>query len=403
MKKNIFTLLLLLITTAAYSLGVTEGYRNKVYERMEIHKMNERLEPYIVRTPTKVYDIAGINIPDTVTIINKNGEISLLHFDKEMKPAEEVPVPGFPGGGGILETDPEHRFAWVRRGSGVYYLDTQTGETGHSVSMFMGSKVYQVFLANPEKKFWMIVYGQMGGNEIDAYNLVDNKKTNIAFLDGYFWRFTNGKILAYTKSLSEQYEWRFSDTELSYPDSPKEHEITKKLTALNVRIDEKNKSYNLSSRIMLGTTQKLPDLINNGSTDISIRWNEDEDEVKIEPLLPLHKPDDIGGLVFCMYEFSSDGKWFDADAVHKYNGIGKPEERFIYNVSDAYPAGISPPIRLGLIEPNTRGAFMQHSAWGPCYVMRDKEKENNVLVYKLSDGMEIIADQLRNYVPGEKK
>lgn len=384
-----------------YSLGVTETYRGEVYKRMEIDTMQERLKPTVLPVPGDVYDIAGIDIPNTVAIMNGKGEIALLSFDENLKPKVEVPVPGFPDGG-MLYTDPEYRFAWARKGSGTYFLDTETKQTGHCVSMFMGSKVYQVVLADPKEKIWLILYGQMGGNLIDEFNLNENKKKSFdEGLEGFVYQFSTENLLVHSENEFHIRDWVFSSISLDKFYQPDENEITKKMTELAISVSKDYKKYSLRSRFMIGTTTKIKVPYFNGTyIPVTIRWNE-KGETTITPLTHLHQPKDIYGLPF-IGEFSSDGRWLDAAAGHVFNGIGNPMERFVYHVGDQYPAGMSPPIRLGLVEMNVKGAFMLHDTIGPCYVLLDTERSKNVLVYKLNEGLPIIAQQMASYIPIKK-
>lgn len=389
----------ILILTTLISLPICgkpnmEKYTEEIHQIMEIDKMPERLEPTVIRTSTEVNDIAGINIPNTVAILNGKGEIALLKFDDDFNTIEEVPVPGFPGAWGKLETDPEHKLAWLRRGSGNYFLDTETKKTGHCVSKFPGSKVLQVILAEPENMKWVIIYGQIGANMIDVYDLHNDKKETLeGVITGKVWNY-HDKLLLNSENEKGVYDWLLTDTYISTFPEPKEHELTKKMTKLGIDIDYESKPYSLASRTMIGNTQTDElDFI-----DFSIRWNEEEDEVKVKPFTPLQQPKDIihTGSV---KSFSPDGKWYDSNAKHKFNGIGSPDERFIFHIGDQYPIGISPPIRLGLVDSYTNGAFMIHETHGPCYILQDEEESKNLIIYKLNEGKEIIAKQLMEYVP----
>lgn len=399
--KNIKTMILVLATLTSlpvWGKPNMEKYTNEIHQIMEIDKMPERLKPNVIRTKTEVNDIAGINIPNTVAILNSKGEIALLKFDDDFNTTEEVPVPGFPGAWGKLETDPEHKLTWLRRGSGNYFLDPETKKTGHCVSKFPGSKVYQVILAEPENRKWMIVYGQMGGRKIDSYSLIDDSKKYLGLISGRLWAYSNNRVLANTTSISEEGDWRFTDSKISYPTEPKEHELTKKMTNLGVDLVNDSKPYNLKSRTMIGYVNASALINGKRFPKFSIRWNEEEDEVKIEPFTTLQQPKDIAECGH-VNEFSPDGKWYDSKAIHNFNGISEPDERFIYHIGDQYPIGISPPIRLGLVDYYTNGAFMMHDTHGPCYILLDEEESKNLIIYKLNEGKEIIAKQLMEYVP----
>lgn len=394
MRKLIsITLQGILLIAMIHAFGVSEAYKETVYERMEIDKMSERLKPTILPIPGEIYDIAGIDIPNTVAIKNGKGEIALLSFDEKMRSKVEVPVPGFPGGG-MLYTDPEHKFVWTRRGSGTYFLDTQTKQTGHCVSMFMGSKVYQVILADPEEKVWLIVYGQMGGNLIDVFNLAtDTKKTLEGAIGGLVYSFDSKRVLVNSENKHNKKDWVFTSTLITDFKNPEEFELTKKMTELEIRLDYELKKYSLRSRFMIGRTSRILNPISKDSdTQVTIRWNE-EGKTTITPLTLLQQPKEIRGLPF-IGEFSSDGNWLDAAGRYVFNGINSPLERFVYHVGDQYPTGMSPPIRLGLVESNVKGAFMLHDTLGPCYILLDPENAKNVLLYKLNEGLPIIARQM---------
>ncbi len=360
--------------------------------------MEERLEPTVIKTKTKISDLVGINIPNTIAILNGKGEIALLRFDENMKATEEVISAGFPGHWGQLESDPEQRFVWLRRRSGTYFADTETKETGHCVTMFPGSKVYQVVLINPEKRRWYIIYGQMGASLITEYSLdTDEGIVKEYGIVGDLWSFSDNRILSNTEYSGKGRDWRITTEEnVFYPPDPELYGLTQKMTNMDrLYISFRVKPYSLISRTMIGSAP-----INGETFSLSIRWNE-QLEAEILPFTPLHIPSDIQG-VGGVGEFSSDGRWFDIDAWYKSHRFGytdRPGERFVYHVGDQYPIGISPPIRLGLVSENTPGAFMQHDTWGPCYILKDEEKPQHVIVYKLTDGIPIIARKLAEYVP----
>jgi hypothetical protein len=88
--------------------------------------------------------------------------------------------------------------SWLRRGSGNYFIDCETGKTGHAVSMFPGIQVYQVFPSEPEKKKWFIVYGATAASKIDFYDLeTDTQTTFNGVLEAELFRFPENKILAH--------------------------------------------------------------------------------------------------------------------------------------------------------------------------------------------------------------
>lgn len=148
------------------------------------------------------------------------------------------------------------------------------------------------------------------------------------------------------------------------------------------------KPYNVRSKTMVG--------YNHDPANFFIKWDEDY-KASVIPFSPLQKPDDIQ-VVAGVGEFSPDGQWFDMFARLDSNGSGNPDERFVYHVNEHYPIGISPPVRLGLTSDYIPGAFMMHDTLGPCYILLDEEYSRLVLVFKLHDGLPIIAGQLQSYL-----
>ena len=70
----------------------------------------------------------------------------------------------------------------------------------------------------------------------------------------------------------------------------------------------------------------------------------------------------------------------------------------IYHVNDKYPQGLSLPVMCGFSSEGSPGAFMQHEEWGPCYVEQDMEYDDKLFVYKLNEGLELLARQAVNKV-----
>lgn len=71
-----------------------------------------------------------------------------------------------------------------------------------------------------------------------------------------------------------------------------------------------------------------------------------------------------------------------------------PPELIIYHTGDIYPQGLSMPIYCGYTKKNGYGGFIDHETWGPCYVELDSDFPNKLFVYKLNDGLKILAEQL---------
>ena len=75
-----------------------------------------------------------------------------------------------------------------------------------------------------------------------------------------------------------------------------------------------------------------------------------------------------------------------------------PPEFLIYHVSDIYPQGLSLPIHLDYTKESNVGAFFTHDVWGHCYAEHDYEQPYQIKIYKLNDGLKLLAEQAKSAV-----
>ncbi len=395
MTKKVLIITLFSAIFSLFSCGIGEKETMKrFYKKMCGNQQEERLAPQIIHLPQGISDLSGINLQNSCAILTSTGEFGVLSFTDNMEPHIEVSVPGFPGCGGKLKTDPEYRFVWLHKNNENYYIDLETGQTGHSVSMFMESKVYQVILADPDNKVWYTVYGQNAYHLVDKFNLLTGETRELEnAVMGDLYNFGKNRLLSYTKEFSEDanYESLFCDYELDNWSSDKENELLTQMNSFGIELDNKSISYSPNSRTMIGYTRDR--------SIASIRWNDAEDTVKIFLFSKFQIPEKLHD-IYNFGEFSTDGLWFDMEGEYRTNSIKNAMEQIVYHVDDQYPGGISPPIYLGIKSQKNfpeSGAFIDHKILGPCYLSLDPDDDRNILVYKLNDSFAIIDKQLKNF------
>ena len=117
--------------------------------------------------------------------------------------------------------------------------------------------------------------------------------------------------------------------------------------------------------------------------------NVPKENIKIEPII-LQRPKNK--LLDDAYVFSQTGEWVKTLAF-KEGDDEIPPDLLIYHTGDMYPQGLSLPILCGYTKENGFGGFMDHETWGPCYVELDSDFPDKLFVYKLNDGLKMLAEQ----------
>lgn len=90
-----------------------------------------------------------------------------------------------------------------------------------------------------------------------------------------------------------------------------------------------------------------------------------------------------------------DGNWMKTTLKKPREGMFDLPELIIYHLSNIYPQSISMPVYCGFTKDGTEGAFFKHSQFGPCFVEHDADIPDKLMVYKLNDGLKILADEAR--------
>ena len=49
-----------------------------------------------------------------------------------------------------------------------------------------------------------------------------------------------------------------------------------------------------------------------------------------------------------------------------------------------------------LLRCETPGPFINHKEWGPIYIEQDIEQPGKLFVYKLKDGLKLLAENMKN-------
>jgi hypothetical protein len=113
------------------------------------------------------------------------------------------------------------------------------------------------------------------------------------------------------------------------------------------------------------------------------------EDITIEPIL-LQMPKEV--YMSSLFEFSPDGNWVKT-LIEGKNDVLEMNELMFYNVNSNYPQHLSMPILCGYTKDLNPGAFMNHSEWGPCYVELDVDYPDKLFVFKLNDGLKLLAGE----------
>ena len=248
-----------------------------------------------------------------------------------------------------------------------------------------------IFLADPDKKIFYINYVDIGSRPLVTfyvlYDMINSKKIyQSKSTNGEFFPLEKDKYLYMEYSGDHSFHWYISDI---YLKEKKENKLTKELTKYNINANIYSYVVNPVQRKMRGTSE-----VKGMFANFFIRWDEEFEEVHVEPLL-LQCPRDKQ-----IYpEFiSGSGKWMKGMQYSK-TGLEDVPRIVLFHCSDMYPQGVSMPIECGYSLEGTPGAFMNHKEWGECYV----EYENGKLfVYKCNEALALLAKQTEGITGGKE-
>ena len=349
----------------------------------------KRLKPEIITTSKIINGLAALSITNTIGTLDQQTDFALLKFDdKGIADIEPVKI-GFPTNKSYdLYSDDENNIMWVVRGKGVYAIDLGTKATGHIIASNDGNgAIDRVFTVDPEKKILAIDYNN--GAAASAYwlfDLANNKPIQeIGVFEGMIFNYYNNLIIGEYWDAGV-YDWKLSDLQM---ENFRDDKLTKALNKFQVNTWHRTKTMHLKKRILLGTG--WPGSSRKKLIYYSVRWDEKIEKIKVEPLL-LQVPENC--TLDDDFVLSQDGNWMKT-LLNRDSGMmaGTPE-LVIYNVSDIYPQGLSLPIYCGYTHEGNNGAFLLHDTWGPCYVEQDSEFSGKLFVYRLNDGLKLLADSV---------
>ena len=393
-KKIVLFIIIIFLTSCVTRKDVIYYYKGFLGDSMK-----KKLKPMILPNFKPIEEILGINKQNYLAAINKKGEFCLLEIDEAGVIIDMNPIiHSFPSDfGSSYHSDNEHNVLWQIEGRGFTVLDIKTEATGDCiVSYNADDKVLNSFLVDADNKIFLIDMSRLDRNTLCSikgflYVLYDLNKNKIIFespiYGGTVYPFNNNLLFCeYIGEKHDMLKWYIIDF---YLDNKKENKLTKKLTKMQIKAWDRSKTIHTGRRMMLGTSRL------SGSLEyFSIRWDEDFEDIRIEPII-LQKPN--GKRISSRFEFSPDGNWVKT-LKFADSGVTFPPELIIYHVGEVYPQGLSMPILCGYTKEINTGAFMNHSEWGPCYVELDYEFNNKLFVYKLNDGLKILAEQAKDAV-----
>jgi hypothetical protein len=392
----IFSFVFLLFTGCANNT-VSQDEANLIYKAKGLDNMNKSLKPLILKSNKSFHGLYDLSTNNTLATLNDRGEFSTIEIDDSGDVKVVTVSPGFPGRTSErVNTDPEHSFMWLARVRGLWILDMTTKErrevdpSGNTAAEITGAclidPIKKIFLINLfinafEIKDCMVVH-YLYDFEKDKIINTTEPQDNLAS------KFGNGNLLVHDKITreSKKYIWYLSD---GYFKKRIENKLTDELTKMDLDIWGQTRTINLKKKLLLGTADIADKLCY-----FSVRWDDKFEEVKVEPIIA-QLPD--GKMISSAFQFSNDGNWVKTFQMESEGLIDAPR-LIIYHVNEMYPQCLSLPIMCGYTRSDNSGAFMMHSVWGPCYVEQDNNFADKLFVYKLNDGLALLAEQAKEMV-----
>jgi hypothetical protein len=401
-NKHIRLLILLLLPILSSCITGNgdreDGVNEKLLEERGFNDtMIKRLKPEIITIKESVYTILGINKKNSFVAVSPGGIFELATLDENGNVNIETIVSNYPPHSGTSYwSDNEHNMVWQIRGRGIYFLDIESKKTGYCLPSGDGNDtVDQIILVDPGKKLFLIeVLKPYAGADPSMYYVIFDFMSNkpvfkSPLIKADFFNLGNGRFLYLEeKGLPAVQTWYITDL---YMKEKIENKLTKELTKLKIDVWHLTKCLQPDKRIMLGRVYA-----NKNYIFFSIRWDSEFENVDIEPIV-LQKPG--GRDIDYQFEFSADGNWVKSLDIENEQ---LPPELIIYNVNSIYPQWLSMPIMCGYTREANTGAFLNHDKLGPLYIMLDADQHKKLFVFRLNDGLKILAEQARDAVTGGK-
>lgn len=361
----------------------------------------KRLEPVIIESEYEIYEIGEIKKKNCFGTMTENGDFAIGKIGNDGVVSVEPIVEGFPPNDsfGGFTTDPFGSMMWVIDGREIVVIDADTKKTGKALTSPDGDAGLRSINVVDRDKKQMIIRVIMHGSDESYYLIYDLNENRIIYksskIIGFPYPLSPGKLLfwhyvPYVKGGEKFHKEWFSITDLFEKEDVK-NELTKKLNKSKIQLDLFSNPIRAQAGKLFGLIRKLDKENFTFSIDQLVTWKENYKDVKINPIVAqIPKNGDF----IDSFKLSGDGKWAIGKFKYDANIIDVPE-LIIYHLSDIYPQGVSMPIYCGYSEKYTRGAFVDHEEWGPCYVELCDEFPNKLFVFKLNEGLKVMAENAR--------
>lgn len=358
------------------------------------------ITPDLLDLPRAILDVTTLRKKDTFACLNHKAEFATASFTNSEVEVTPI-VPGFPSLGLEKFSSDQESLLWGFRGRGLYSVDLLSKDTGHVVVAHSGNAVVlgAIHAETPEGKIIVCEVMRMGPSMEKSPHWAVSYKTGEDTV-GQKSKLITGSLHPFGSSLlwkeffrDKTCTWHFTDHTLN---DVSHNNLTKKLSESQVFASWTLHSLNVDSRMLLGYNNKIHAKVTLGKLDedtiFSVRWSPDFSDVDIEPVL-LQKPEySTFNIDFC---FSPDGKWVRGNVrrISHYPEKTAPWQIVFFHVNEKYPQGLSMPMLGEYSDPETPGAFVEHSQWGPVYVERHPRSYMHLRVYRLREGLEKVLKQ----------
>ena len=364
----------------------------------------KRLEPMIIESRYAIYNIGEIKRKNCFGTMTSNREFAIGTIGKNGSVSVEPIVKGFPPNDsfGRFSTDPFGSMMWVVDGREIVVIDADTKKTGKALTSPDGDDMLSsIYIVDRNKKLLYVETIELRGkNPNDMYyQIYDLNENRIVYkssmLKGLPYPFSPGKLLfckevEFKKKGEYVYKSSYSITDL-FEKETVQNALTKKMTKVGIDLDLFNNPIRTEAGKLIGSIEFTDKDDLTFFVDQLVTWKENYEDVKINPIIA-QKPKN--GRLSHSFVLSGDGKWAVTRFKYDASIIDVPE-LIIYHLSDIYPQGISMPIYCGYSKKGTKGAFVDHEVWGPCYIELNNKFPNKLFVFKLYDGLKVMAENAK--------
>lgn len=391
LKIGVRLLILILLASCTRNPIIDGEELQFIYEFKGTENMNETLQPVVLQTGFNTSGIWQLNRPNTVAALDGHGHFALITIDEEGNAKQDTIRHNFPSETmHSTDTDPQHMFMWGFRNRGFYIMDLNTGEYRDDGADNGSTEIKKIQLIDPEKKTFCISLHDSSKKieENSKFNVIyDFAKDQILsrsdYYRGYIWPIKNNRFLSceYIGTGMGSAHWYISDADF---ENKVTNKLTKELTKFQIFLWPNSPTFNSRRRLLLGTSE-----ISGSLQYFSAQWNEDFSDVTVEPLL-IQKMNELW--IGDFFQISYNGNWTKSIS-HKDIPPLNLNRLVLFRSSPGIPQALSQPVFCGFSSENYKGAFMEHSVWGTCYVEVDPQFPDKLFVYKGNDALQWLADK----------